>query len=159
VLDVAAKKCEGILHTGHPSGSLRSEPILIRRTDPFAKVSGTNTVPSYLILTQADGLDHMKLRVFGLPIENAETPPLLESRTRGWSWFRPYHDSERLAFVTDAGVFGLFGINQVHNEDQPLFPELAELRREEKVKAVRTEARLARGQVVHVAENDFWILA
>lgn len=155
VLDAAAKKCVAILHTGHPSGSLRSEPLLVHRSDPFAKPGEATTIPSYLILAQAEGLTQMKLRVFGLPIDNAEAPPLLrpEPLVRGWSWFQPYHDGERLAFVTDAGVFGLFGIKQVHNDDPELFPELLQQ------KPVRTNARLTRGQVVHVVENDFWVLA
>ena len=47
----AAKHCVAILHTGHPSGSLRGEPILINRVDPFAKFGDAATsVRSYLIL-------------------------------------------------------------------------------------------------------------
>src|SRR5206468_2725879 len=111
---------------------------------------------SYLILTQSDGLEHMKLRVFGLPIDNPDAAPLHKTaRTRGWSWFQPYHDGEKVAFATDAGMFGLYGINQVHNTDQPLFPELAE----QKQKTRMTDARPTRAQVVHAAENDFWVLA
>lgn len=153
-------QCVAILHTGHPSGSLRSEPILINRVDPFAKDGGANPVTSYLILTQTDGMDQMKLRVFGLPIEGPESPPLLrpEPPIRGWSWFPPYHDGERIAFATDAGRFGLFGINQVRNEDKPLFPELPEPP-EPKQKPVSADTGLIRGQVVHVVENDFWVLA
>jgi hypothetical protein len=155
-----ARQCVAILHTGHPSGSLRSEPILVNRTDPFARgEGGANTTPSYLILTQTDGLSHMKLRAFRLPIDNPEDPPLAEPGIRGWSWFQPYHDGERLAFATDAGLFGLFGINQVRNADAPLFPELPELPEEQKQKSAPTDARLIRGQVVHVVENDFWVLS
>jgi hypothetical protein len=161
VLNAQTQKCVAILHTGHPSGSLRSEPIIIHRTDPFAKSGEANKIPSYLVLAQNDGLDQMRLRVFELPIENPEPAPLLktEPRTRGWSWFRPYYDGERLAFVTDAGIFSLFGIKQVRNLDDPIFPELPEKAAEPKQPPLRAEAGLLRGQVVHVADNDFWILA
>jgi outer membrane protein assembly factor BamB len=152
-----AKHCVAILHTGHPSGSLRGEPILVNRVDPFAKSGDAATsIPSYLILAQEDGLDHMKLRVFALPIESPDAPPLLEPRIRGWSWLQPYHDGEKLAFATDAGIFELFGINQVRNEDPPLFRQLPDKPNERK--RDRTTTRLGRAQVVHVAENDFWVL-
>jgi outer membrane protein assembly factor BamB len=147
------KQCAAILHTGHPSGSLRSEPMLINRIDPLQRqVTGQD----YLILSQTDGLDHMKLRVFGLPIEGSDSPPLLQPdpRVRGWSWFRPYFDSEKLAFVTDAGVFGLFGINQVGNVDRAIFPEF-----QEEANLVEGAASLGRAQVVHASENDFWVVA
>jgi tetratricopeptide (TPR) repeat protein len=153
----AAKHCVAILHTGHPSGSLRGEPIVINRVDPFARSGGAATrVPGYLILAQEDGLDHMKLRVFRLPIDNPDAPPLLQPRIRGWSWLQPYHDGEKLAFVTDAGVFELFGINQVRNDDDPLFRQLPDNPEEQGRGRVKT--RLGRAQVVHVAENDFWVL-
>src|SRR3989442_556119 len=149
------KKCVMILHTGHPSGSLRSEPIIVTRPDPFARgPEAQASWPPYLILSQADGLNHMKLRVFSLPIENPDAQPILqpEPRVNGWSWFQPYHDGEKLAFVTDLGVLGLFGINQVRNEDQPIFPALAE---EQKP----AETALGRAQVVWALENDFRVLA
>jgi outer membrane protein assembly factor BamB len=151
------KQCVAVLHTGHPSGSLRSEPLIVNRFDPFAKTASNQASwPSYLILTQADGLEHMKLRVFSLPIENSDAPPLVqpEPRIRGWSWFQPYHDTEKLAFITDVGALGLFGINQVRNEDRPLFPQL----REDARPAISTLA-LGRAQVVHAVENNFWVLA
>jgi hypothetical protein len=151
------KQCVAILNTGHPSGSLRSEPIIINRVDPYARdVASQAASPSYLILNQADGLDHMKLRVFSLPIDNPDTPPILqpEPRIGGWAWFQPYYDTEKLAFVTDAGTLGLFGIRQVRNVDPPLFPELLD-----ESKAGEPSRRLGRAQVVHALENTFWILA
>jgi outer membrane protein assembly factor BamB len=155
----SAKQCVAILHTGHPSGSLRNEPIVVNRVDPFARAgAGGTPIPSYLILTQTDGLDHMKLRVFSLPIDDPEAAPLLpsEPRIRGWSWLRPYHDDEKLAFVTDAGNFELFGINQVRNDDKALFRQLPDSPEERK--RARATTGLGRAQVVHVAENDFWVL-
>jgi outer membrane protein assembly factor BamB len=152
------KRCVAVLHTGHPSGSLRSEPIIVNRTDPFARGNAVNqaTFPSYLILNQADGLDQMKLRVFALPIERSDAPGLLqpEPRVSGWSWFPPYHDSEKLAFVTDVGVLGLYGINQVRNEDPALFSQF-----KDEYPLIKSAASLGRAQVVHAVENDFWIVA
>ena len=101
-------------------------------------------------------MDHMKLRVFGLPIENPDAAPLREQRIRGWSWLQPYHDGEKLALVTDGGILELFGINQVRNDDDPLFRQLPEKQNERR--RGRVMARLGRAQVVHVAENDFWVL-
>jgi outer membrane protein assembly factor BamB len=161
VLNAQTKQCVAILHTGHPSSSLRSEPIVINRIDPFPKSGEANKIPSFLILTQSDGLDHVRLRVFELPIENPDPTPLLkkEPRIHGYSWFRPYYDDERVAFVTDTGLFSLFGIQQVRNFDEPIFPELPEMGTDSKQPPVVAEAGLVRGQVVHVVENDFWILA
>jgi hypothetical protein len=157
VLDAAKHVCVKILHTGHPAGSLRSEPIIINRSDPFAReTTGSMAWPSYLVLSQSDGLDRMKLRVFALPIENPDAPPLMqpEPGVRGWSWFRPYFDDEKLAFVTDAGVLGLFGLNQVRNDDRPIFSSLhEEYRLGDAVKG------LVRAQVVNAVENDLWIIA
>ncbi len=147
------KACVMILHTGHPSGSLRSEPILINRPDPARRRNGVDW-PGYLILNQADGLDWMKLRVFELPIPRPDAPPLLEQRVKGWSWFQPYHDTEKLAFVTDTGALGLFGVNQIRNQDQPIFPEL-----KEEPRLGQGEQRLGRAQVVYAKENDFWVVA
>ena len=137
---------------------MRSEPIIVNRIDPFARggVADQAAFPSFLILNQADGLDRMKLRVFALPIDRPDAPSLLqpEPRIRGWSWFPPYVDGEKLAFITDLGVFGLYGINQVRNEDAALFPEFRE-----ECRLVETAASLGRAQVVHAVENDFWVVA
>jgi outer membrane protein assembly factor BamB len=154
------KECKGILRTGHPSGSLRSEPIIINRPDPFARDEVNQAAsPSYLILSQSDGLQHMKLRVYTLPIQNFDAQPVLqpEPRVPGWSWFEPYHDGEKLAFVTDVGTLALFGINQVRNNDPPLFRE--ELKVAFKPAAELTQPSLSRAQVVHAVENNFWILS
>lgn len=161
VLDVAQnrpaseKKCAAILNTGHPSGAIRQEPIIIRR-DTLPRSPGNPAAHDYLVLTQTDGLGHLRLRVFSLPTEGQEIAPLTQSepRVRGWSWFQPYHDSEKIAFVTDAGELGLFGVNQLNNHDKPLFPEL-----KEEFDLTGSSDRSERAQVVHAEENDFWLLA
>jgi outer membrane protein assembly factor BamB len=148
VLDLSQHRCEGILFSGHPSGSLRSEPILIGTAD--------SPEPRYLLLSQADGISAMKLRIFPLPIAGTATVPALqpEPRLRGWSWFPPYSDSEKIVFSTDAGVIGWFGINQPGNEDKPIFQQL------QKEGSVGENSSLpVRSQVISVAENDFWVVA
>jgi outer membrane protein assembly factor BamB len=152
------KGCEKILRTGHASGSLRSEPIIVDRIDPLAHDANEQSQSSpYLVLSQTDGVGQMKLRVFGLPITQLDAPPLWESSQpiRGWSWFKPFHDGEKLAFVTDVGVFGLYGINQVRNNDTPLFPAFAQ----EPVLTGGNSKSLGRGQVVYTVENDYWVVA
>src|SRR5262249_29587375 len=93
VLDIAAtrsadrlpreKGCVGRLQTGHPSGSLRSPPMLINRVDPYAKDLNDSAAHSgYLVLNQTDGLDDMKLQVFPLPIEQPDPSPILQPELR-----------------------------------------------------------------------------
>jgi tetratricopeptide (TPR) repeat protein len=153
VLDLEKHECVRILQSGHPSGSLRSAPVVIDRTDPRAKEATGPT--GYLVLNQAEGLDAIRLRVFTLPIERPDQPPSLQPEpiVRGWSWFVPYHDPEKLALVTDVGEFAVYGVNQVHNLDPDLFP----MYRSAPGKEGDTLHR-ERAQVVHAAENDFWVL-
>src|SRR5262249_2696983 len=90
VLDVARRQCAGVLYSGHPNGSLRSAPVVL----------GGSAVPSkgLLILPQAQGLDAIALRAFELPIRHPEQQALApELKIRGWTWFPPYQDGERLA--------------------------------------------------------------
>jgi outer membrane protein assembly factor BamB len=151
------KQCVAVLHTGHPSGSLRNEPIVINRLDPELGAAGSaSSWPPYLILTQAAGGDRVKLRVFGLPINDSAAPSLLnpEPDVRGHLWFRPYFDDEKIAFATDRGMVGLFGINQVRNFDSPLFREI-----QGEIQLDNSAAGPVRAQVAHAVDNDFWIIA
>ncbi len=148
------KSCIGILNTGHPSGSLRSEPLVLNRVDPRHLPPGGAPAPGYLVLCQTDGFEQMKLRVFRLPIDAPDAPSLQpDKRIRGWSWFEPCHDPEKFAFVTDEGTVGLFGINQFGNEDQAVFS----LNRDD-IHLGGTNSHLVRGQVVYALDNDFWIV-
>src|SRR5262249_3217606 len=129
VLDVVQKKCVATVETGHPSGSLRAAPVLVNRLDPGRRDSRENPLPpAYLILCPADRLGAMKLRVFDIDPEQKLAFPALEPEPhiRGWSWFPAYQDGEKLSFVTDNGVLGLYGIRQARNVDKALFSELRE---------------------------------
>src|SRR6185312_7979699 len=67
VLDPAARRCETILYTGHPAGALRSAPLV---------VPPAGTVPGFLILNQAHGLDAVELKVYALPLRDRRQAPL-----------------------------------------------------------------------------------
>jgi outer membrane protein assembly factor BamB len=151
VLDVNNKQCQGVLFSGHPSGSVRSAPIVVSQSDRPGETG-------YLILPQTDGLDAMSLRAFTLPIEGGQaTPPVVQTEpTRGWPWFQPYHDPEKLALATDAGAVGLFGIRQARNQDPAVFP----LVRDDggASKGPGGAARPGRSQVVACRGDDLWVL-
>jgi hypothetical protein len=159
---VANRRCHAVLYAEHASGSLRSEPLVIPTEDPRAPRAADAEPQGFLVLSQTHALDSMLLRTFSLPLEGARAGPVRmeEPLMRGWSWFPPQRDAEKLVFVTDAGVLGLFGVKQAHNDDSPLFP------------LVRTDSQppglvdlpgdpIARGraQVAHALENDLWVLA
>ena len=156
VLDVKEKKCVGILQSGHPSGTLRSEPILVGVSEAAEKNPNASGEARYLVLSQTDGLEAMKLRAFGLPVEGAPSISALqpEPRIRGWSWFPPFCDGEKLVLTTDAGVLGLFGILQQGNDDKPIFPEA-----KEEISLGAKSNLPVRSQVIQVRDDDLWVLA
>jgi hypothetical protein len=166
VLDVANKTCQTILYTEHAAGSLRGEPILLPSEDDPAQ-------PGYLVLSQAHGLDATLLRTFHLlpPDPNAaagskesrlraDPVAMPERRLRGWPWFPPYRDPEKLVTVTDAGVMGFFGIVQPHNKDDAIFPLVRiEGQEEGTVELTGQGTTRGRAQVVYARGDDFWVLA
>jgi outer membrane protein assembly factor BamB len=158
VLDVALGQCVGVLRTGQPSGSLRGEPILAGDGSP-QRPGQADTGPRFLILCQTAGLDKMKLRAWQLPVDfrTFDDKPSREIDMRGWSWFEPYADGEKIALATDAGVLGLFGIQQKNNADSAIFPLISEQMKE--IPLGGRGALSGRAQVVHGTENDFWVLA
>jgi outer membrane protein assembly factor BamB len=157
VLDVAVQKCVAVLRTGHPSGSLRGEPILASEGVPAS--GAMNPSPRYLVLCQTSGLEQMKLRAWDLPADWAAFAdrPAVEYAVGGWSWFEPYADGEKIALTTDAGLLGLYGIKQKNNNDKALFPLLGEGRDTVSLGIGRQPA--GRTQVVYGTESDFWVLA
>ena len=98
----------------------------------------------------------MKLRAFRLPdspdAAPDNSPATHEIALPGWASFPPYCDGEKLAVVTDAGEFGLYGLALAGNNDQDLFAFPSR-------PAVTHDPRLSRGQVVRAEEGAFWILA
>jgi hypothetical protein len=160
VLDVDEHRCVGVLYTGHPAGSLRSEPLILS--------SGGSG--GYLILNQTAGVDETRLRVFALPTrfppplgERLAAPLKLEHDLllRGWTWFAPFADDEKVAVVTDAGRLGLFGIRQPENADPLLFPLLAPQQGGHRLDLLLPPGGTGRGraQVVYARGEDLWIMA
>lgn len=159
VLDVReesrAKPCVAVLETGHAAGSLQGEPLIVSRSVLRQHLQLPEAQwPDYLLLNQASGLGAMQIRLYTLPVQGDEKPAVTPLVIPGWSWFSPYQDPEKIGQVTDAGVLGIVGINQVFNTDRPVFPiHIAE------VPHGNGGAAAQRAQIVHVAENDFWVLA
>jgi outer membrane protein assembly factor BamB len=164
VLDVGEHQCKAVLYTGHPAGSLRGEPLVIP-PGPIAQGDTIPLTPGLLVLNQTDGLDAMLLRVFELPIKdrNAAALPLdPEPRVRGWTWFPPHSDGEKVAMLSDEGYLGLFGLRQARNHDPALFPLLPGTGTDGlSLDPFLTPEGRSRGraQVVHVQGDDFWVLA
>jgi outer membrane protein assembly factor BamB len=159
VLDVAKRTCAAILYSGHASGSLRGRPIILADPDYQPPAEGQEVpqgIQAYLVLSQADGLDAVRLRVFGLPLSDPDQAPLpLDLRTRGWSWFPPFHDGARLAQVTDAGSFSLYGRRQKGNRDPVLFPML----KDDVLLGRAASESTSRAQIVHGDNDGFWAVA
>ncbi len=162
VLNVKDKEhpCQAVLYSGHPSGSLRGEPLVINTGIPGQEEEGAAGPQGYLVLSQADGLNATSLRAFALPVENGQSgPPAVRTApTLGWPWFPPFHDPEKLVLATDAGVVALFGVHQLHTSDSALFPLV---RNDLSVAGMPAAAagHSARAQVVSCLGDSLWVLA
>ena len=155
VIDVAAKKCAAVLYTGHPAGALRCAPVIV----PALGAGDRSHPRANLVFSEEDGLDRMKLRVIPVPAaDNGTIAKQWQKSIRGWSWFPPYADSERLAQVTDAGVFGLYGVGTRVGEALDVFP----VTREENLSGSPSGGRQpseGRALIVHAGAERFWVLA
>jgi hypothetical protein len=160
--DPAKRGCQAILYTNHPAGSLRGEPLVVApRTKSGAEAEAApELTPGFLILNQTNGLEATQLRVFALPLAKRSGPAVSLNpvpRLRGWTWFPPFHDGEKVVAVTDAGDFSIFGIPQAGNSDAGLFPLVPTLNLQE---ALQTGgAASGRAQVVNVQGDDFWVFS
>jgi hypothetical protein len=150
-------QCVQVLATGHPAGTLRTPPVMIGP-------DGDAPAERWMILSQADGPGSMKLRAFQvLPIPTAAADGRIPEETaaasagelplRGWAWFPPVTDGERLAVVTDASQLRLFELKQPANLDKALFglpePKLP----------TPPEGVPVRGMVFPAEEAAFWVLS
>jgi outer membrane protein assembly factor BamB len=159
-VDPAHRGLEAILYSNHSAGSLRGAPIVIPRTEKAVAGQGAQELPAFLILNQTDGLEGTEMRVFPLPMSERTGPPIRldpSPRLRGWTWFTPYQDSEKVAAVTDAGVFGLFGVKQAGNSDGALFPLLPVPGLDDLLKPEGNTR--VRAQIVHAQGDDYWVLS
>jgi outer membrane protein assembly factor BamB len=159
VLNLARHTCERILYTEHHSGSLRGDPTIVCWQDVAAEGSGNpNASRGGLLMCQASGFETTELHLYSLPITKPDAAPLpLNLRVRGWSWFAPLQDAEKLALATDAGAVAVFGVRQPSNRDPLLYPMLAKdyfLDRPEHSGNPGSRAELA-----HFDASNFWVLA
>jgi PQQ-like domain len=155
VLDEEAKKCAAVLYTGHPAGSLRCAPVIV--SAPGA--GDRNPARADLVLTQEDGLDRVKLRVIPVPVaDNGTIAVQWQKSIRGWSWFPPYVDRERLALATDAGVFDLYGLGTRLGEALDVFPMVPEENLGSSVSGGRQPSE-GRALIVYAGAERFWVLA
>lgn len=148
-------QCVQALATDHPELSLRVPPII---SGPV----GDSKANRYLILAQADGTQATKLRGFPItppgPVDPAVGPPEIAPPLSGsvslpgHVLFPPHSDGERVAVVTDAGSFALFGTNQPGNQDPNIYAiPSAGL-------PVDAKAPMA-GQVISGEEDTFWAVS
>jgi outer membrane protein assembly factor BamB len=149
-------RCVQVLATDHPDNALRAAPVL---TGP----AGDAPAPRFLVLAQADDTQATKIRAFAVPPvtkgrKEEGAPPEVAPAAAGavtvpgHVWFQPASDGERVAVVTDAGTFALYGTNQPGNQDAGLFPvPSAPLPADPKAPSP--------GQVVYAEEDDFWVIS
>jgi outer membrane protein assembly factor BamB len=156
VLDVAQHRCVGILETDHPSGSIRNEPLIIKPVTAIGETGGDfSQEKDYLVLSQTDGLEFMKLRAFELPVVNWVESAAVEPQIRmpGWSWFPPHYDGEKISQVTDRGSIRVVGVNQAKDRDSPLFVQASE-----DSTAQGAVGSAGRAEIVHADEHNLWVL-
>ena len=163
VIDAGAKdddgtlqplRCVGAIATNHPTGTLRTQPLLIGP-------DGDTVGERWMVLTQSDGPATTRLRAFKLqPLQPLTADgkeelerPAAELVLPGWVWFPPATDGERLALVTDAGQCRMFGINQPGNFDRALFPLHSP------ALPFPTTGTAVPGLVLPADESTFWILS
>jgi hypothetical protein len=155
VLDVAKRTCAAVLYSNHPAGSLRGVPLFVRGPKAASAETGAKLPTGWMLLCQAKGTEAAEIRAFELPITDADRPasgPPLQMP--GLAWFPPWHDSEKLALVTDAGLLSVWGIRQPGNREDPLlFPLFGP-----PLSIVESAGR-GRAQVVHAEAQSYWALA
>lgn len=141
--DPGVPACRSILFTGHPSGALRSEPLVVGR---------------YCVLVEASELEEMRLSACEIGptgFSNPRAKPLGQMSLVGWSWFPPQSAPDQVALVTDRGELGLFGFN-LDNPDEAIYPLVVDASRTPSTRlAAQGDSRAA---VIHAEENLLWVL-
>jgi outer membrane protein assembly factor BamB len=153
VLDVARRSCEAVLYTNHPAGSLRGVPILLRGRSAAKENDPAKGGTGWMLLCRAKGTDAVEVEPYKLPIQDADQPPVPPTlHVPGLSWFAPYHDAEKLALATDAGILSLWGIRLKANLDRHVLFRL-----------LKDDYALGggpgRAQVVHADGDGYWVLS
>jgi len=133
-----------ILTTGHASGSLRSQPMV---------------VGPYLLTVETSDLDRTKVRAFRIDptvgFADAQAPPVKEIELPGWSWFTPPTTPDRMTVVTDGGALGVLGLN-LDNAGEALYP----LIEDDAGKIPRLKVNAPhRAMAIHSDEHLLWLMA
>jgi outer membrane protein assembly factor BamB len=153
-LDVGARRCVGILYTGHASGSLRCPPVLLPLArGPVADPSRQGPERALLLLCQDNGSGGTQLSTYALPL--GDTPPVaqpLGDLLVGRVTFAPLVNPEQVAVVTDAGAVAIFGLKQRDNNDPDIFPLLCD-------SLPGREGGSGPALVLHADSQGFWVLA
>ncbi|MGL4423593.1 MAG: PQQ-binding-like beta-propeller repeat protein [Gemmataceae bacterium] len=147
-------RCVKVLNTDHPDQSMRVAPVI-------SGPAGEQSAPRFLVLAQTDGTYGSKLRSF--PIEPpakpkaGEPPPEVAPPMAGTVALKGHirlpmiADGERIALLTDAGLFSLLGTNLPGNQDPGLF--------EIPSSALTADAKKPMpSSIVHADEDEFWVL-
>jgi outer membrane protein assembly factor BamB len=149
--------CRFIVFTGHSSGAVRSEPMIVGQ---------------YLLVAEATELEHTRLRAFELrgkdfplpaadPAKNGLFPrpssaDLKQQRLRGWAWFAPHATPDRITLVTDHGDLGVFGLN-LDNPDEAIYSIVQVAPDQAAVPMFRREP--FRNLVIAAEEHLLWVMA
>jgi hypothetical protein len=134
-----------ILNTGHASGSIRSQPVV---------------VGPYLVTIESSDLDHTVVRAFRLHptqgFENPEAGAVKEIKLAGWAWFTPPVTADRLTVVTDTGTLGVLGLN-LDNAGEAIYP-LIESNKDSSIPQLPVGLP-QRAMAIHSDEHLLWLMA
>jgi outer membrane protein assembly factor BamB len=156
VLDVARRTCAAVLYTRHPAGSLHAAPLVIGEEAPRASASKSAAAQGYLVLCPSEGLSGSRASVFALPVTEADALPVQEiGPLKGAVWSPPWTEGQKLAVLTDAGEFALYGIDSKADRSNPLFA----LGKARLALAGPGPAHAARAQTVYGDGRHFWTLS
>lgn len=140
-IDVTKRTCKNILYTRHPAGSLRGLPPIV-----------TSDSKSYLLWSQAKGLDKAEIKPYELPLAQPEQKPVEPIVQLPGLSAPPWCDGDRLAIATQTGALSLWGVRQKGTLDALLFPLL---KQDFEIEASKQPGRC---QVVHADAENYWTL-
>lgn len=156
VLDLANRKCIGVIYTEHGSGQMKGSPLIIDdlMVACIATGSGTGTtrIRGYDISSKSATPQFDLIGSYDLP-GHASTTPYVDG-------------NETLGIVSDQGLLWLFGIGKSSTIGTsqskgstpfyPLTPKPMPLKLQANTELKKDQPR-PRVQVAHVALNDWWV--
>ncbi|HMO35313.1 MAG TPA: PQQ-binding-like beta-propeller repeat protein, partial [Gemmatales bacterium] len=156
VLDLAAKKCVGVIYTEHGSGQIKGAPLIL---------------DDLLVVCIATGSGAGSTRIRAYDISDKSSNPKFELigsyDMPGHASTSPYLDgTETLGIVSDQGLLWLFGAGKpsaagtsTSRGNTPFYP-LTTAPMPLKIQAnseLKKDQPRPRVQVAHVALNDWWV--